>query len=191
MKLKHLIKNINKTIEFENKIFIGDFSEKAFGLYIQNWDDQTRLTSYYLMDHCCTDTRVGYKVYFFDNKPVAVSFQKARKCDEFIEWISKKDYNKVKKYIMSFEEKIEDDIPIANLEKDFSTHYKIHYYEQMFKHHKNNAIYNNETVEVINYRSSFNDGNYNPETVQIKYSNGKKEWIETKLLSFPLNIKKY
>jgi hypothetical protein len=41
---------------------------------------------------------------------------------------------------------------------------------------------------VLNHKDSFNDGKYNPETVQIQYLDGKKEWIETKLLSFPFNL---
>ena len=58
----------------------------------------------------------------------------------------------------------------------------------MYEHHKNNAIYKNEKVKVLNHKDSFNDGKYNPETVQIQYLDSKKEWIETKLLSFPFNL---
>jgi hypothetical protein len=46
----------------------------------------------------------------------------------------------------------------------------------MYGHHKNNTIYNNETVQILNHINSFNkDGEYHPETVEIKYSNGKTE----------------
>ena len=189
MKIKDLIKNVNKTKQFEDKIFIGDFAEKAFDLqYIQNWDDQTRLIAYYLGNWCCTDSCVGYKIYFFDDKPVAVSSQLGRKSTEEIEWISKEDFKTVKDYIMSFAEEFEDSPSIVDLEQDFGTEYKVEFYCQMYEHHKNNAIYKNVKVKVLNHKYSFNDGKYNPETVQIQYLDGKKEWIETKLLSFPFNL---
>ena len=189
MKIKDLIKNVNKTKQFEDKIFIGDFAEKAFDLqYIQNWDDQTRLIAYYLGNWYCTDSCVGYKIYFFDDKPVAVSSQLGRKCTEEIEWISKEDFKTVKDYIMSFAEEFEDSPSIVDLEQDFGTEYKVEFYCQMYEHHKNNAVYKNEKVKVLNHKDSFNDGKYNSETVQIQYLDGKKEWIETKLLSFPFNL---
>ena len=55
----------------------------------------------------------------------------------------------------------------------------------MYEHHKNNAIYNNESVKILK-----NNPNDIPETVQIQYRNGEKEWIETKLLRFNFNLKK-
>lgn len=191
MKLKDLIQNVNKTKHFEDVVYIGDFAIQAFDLdYIQHWDEQTRLTSYYIGQWRCTDTRVGYKVYFFDDKPVAVSSQLGRKMREKIEWISKEDFKNVKDYIMSFAEKFEDEPNIVDLEEDFGTEYKVEFYCQMYEHHKNNALYNKQLVKIINHKDSFYDGNkYNVETVQIQYTNGNTEWIDTKLLSFPFNLK--
>jgi len=189
MKIKDLIESVNKIKQFEDKIFIGDFAEKAFDLqYIQNWDDQTRLISYYLGNWHCTDSMVGYKVYFFDDKPVAISSQLSRKMYEEIEWISKECYKTVKDYIMSFAEEFEDAPTIVDLQQEFGKTYKVDFYCQMYEHHKNNAIYGSETVKILKHKNSFNDGKYNPETVQIQYVDGRKEWIETKLLIFPFNI---
>jgi len=188
MKVKDLITKVNKIKQFEETVYIGEIAEH-FDLVIYNWDEQTRLISYYFGNWYCTDSTVGYKVYFFDDKPVAVSSQLGRKSDEEIEWISKECYQLVKEYILSFYLK-EDIIQIVDLEQEFDSMLSIDYYCQMFEHHRKNAIYNGESVKIINHKDSFNDSNlkFNPETVKIQYSNNKTEWVETTELRFPFNL---
>ena len=131
---------------------------------------------------------MGYKVYFFDDKPVAVSTRHGRKMDEIFEWISKDDYKKVKEYVMSFAEEFENP-KLLDLDEELGETYKVEYYSQMLKHHKDNTIFNNEKVKIVDHnKDSFNDGKYHPETVQIEYSDGKREWVKTNLLEFPFNV---
>jgi hypothetical protein len=189
MKIKDIIANVKKDKDFQDKIFIGDFAEKFFDLnYIQNWDDQDNLTAYYFANWHCTDKTVGYKVYFYEGEPVAVSEQTGRKSSEEIEWISKEAFKKVKDYIMSFAEEFEPPITLVNLEQECGYDYFVQFYTQMYDYHKNNALYNGDTVKITGYKDSFNDGKYHPEIVEIEFQDGSKIWVETKELRFKFNV---
>lgn len=192
MKIRDLIQRVNKTKQFEESVYISDFAEGAFDIpYITNWEDQSRLTSYYLGNWHCTDQAVGYKVYFFDDEPVGVSTRFGRKMDEEFEWISMESYKKVKDYILSFVEVYEPSPPMIDLEQELGDTYKIDYYEQMYEHHKSNAMYNGEKVKILKHKSSFKDegGIYHPETLQIQCGNGSKIWVEASALDFPFNVR--
>lgn len=190
MKIKDLIQNVNKTEQFQESVYISDFAEGILDIpYITNWEDQSRLTSYYLGKWHCTDRAVGYKVYFLDDEPVGVSSQLGRKMDEEFEWISVECYKKVKEYILSFME--DEHPPMVDLEQEFGDTYRIDYYEQMYEHHKANAIYKGEKVKILTNKSSFKDteGVYHPEMVKIEYSNWSTLWVEMSALEFPFNVR--
>ena len=191
MILSELIQRVNKAKEFENKVYIGDLAEPMFGLYdIHNYDDQLRLTSYYIRSWHCTDSRVGYRVYFFDDVFVAISYQGGRKSSEEFEWSSTEAYNSLKEYFLTFEikEVLIDVIDLIDLSEDFGETYQIQFHSQMYEHHKNNALYRGVQVSVIGFKDSFNDGVYHPETVNIKFEDGTNKWVEPKKLDFKYNI---
>ena len=185
MTIAEIVQKVNKTKEFEEKVYLTNFAEKVFDLYPDEWIEETRLTSYYLSDWQCTDTRVGYRVYYFDDKPVAIGHQLARKTGNWIEWLSEEDYYKVKDYVLTFVEKNIETIPLANLEEDFGESYQISYYSQLYKHHLDNVTYNNSSVKIIKQ-----DYGYAADTVEIEYPSGKREWVDIDELSFPYNLQK-
>ena len=185
MKLPDIVHKVNKTIEFEEKVYLTNFAEKVFDLYPDEWIEETRLTSYYLSDWQCTDTRVGYRVYYFDDKPVAIGHQLARKTGNWIEWLSEEDYYKVKDYVLTFVEKNIETIPLANLDEELGESYKLSFYGQMYSHHIKDAIYKSKHVTIVDHR--FGDLT---SSVQIEYPFGKREWVDIDELSFPYNLQK-
>lgn len=190
MRIKDIIYKVDKSEKFKCDVYIGEIAGE-FHLDISNWDCHDRLTSYYIGDWYCTDSRVGYKVYFFDNKPVAVSSQTGRKCDENIEWLSKDLYNLVKEYVISFLVTEEYTIFLANLEDEIHDYYKINYHSQLFEYHKDIPLYNKENVKIIEYHTGqkHNDNNqYEPSLVRIEFKDNKTKWVELKELDFPYNI---
>ncbi len=64
MKIKEIIKKINKDPKFKDEILIGDFANKAFDIDVYHWNKQEVLTAYWIGNWYCTDTYVGFKVYF-------------------------------------------------------------------------------------------------------------------------------
>ena len=191
MYLLDVLKKVNKSKESEEKVYISYFAENVLGIYdIHNWDDQSRLTSYYVLNWYCTDSVVGFKVYFFDDVPVAISSQSGRKCSENFQWVSKQLYQKVKDYINSFSEDEEDIIDLIDENQYIPETFNVDYYCQMMKYHKENALYNDQKVKVVGFKNSYNDGNkYHPEQIEIKFEDNTTKWIQTKELRFPINIK--
>lgn len=191
MKLIDIIYNVNKSDKNFDRVYIGDFADRLYNLVINNWEDQNRLTCYFIGNWYCTDTVVGYRVYFFDDKPVAVSTQSARKSDEKFEWITIEKYNLVKEYVLSFYNEELAGIKILNPDEEHTDTYTINYYSQLLKSHKENALYNNKSVRVIKNKDSYYDVNklYKPETVCIQFTDGKTEWVEMKDLTFKFYLK--
>lgn len=188
MKVRELIESINKEPQFKEEVDINEFASNVFDIQYLGWIEQDKLISYYLGNWHCTDRTVGYKVYFYNDKPVAVSSKLGRKQDEEVEWVSKEAYKEVKEYIMTFMEDESDNIILADLEQEFGDDYHINFYCQMYQHHKVTALYKNEQVKIIDKKDSYNDGVYHPETVNIQFFDGKTQWVETKELRFKFNI---
>jgi hypothetical protein len=185
MKISEAIKRVRKEKQFEDQVYIGDMAEKLFNVYISNDEDQERLTSYYIGSWHCTDSRVGYKVYFFDDEPVAASSQTGRKMGEDFEWISKEGYRKVKDYIFSFSE--EDNIDLIDLDEDIEEGYKISYNCELYNYHKEIPLYEGKKVKIVELEK--NKDRFGIDTkLKIQFEDKKEIWVEIGELIFPYNV---
>jgi hypothetical protein len=119
--ISEAIESINKDKPDTNNVYTlceyFEFWNHSFDLI----DEQTRLKSYYLSSHICTDTRVGVLFYFLDDVFVCYSEQLYRKGVTNYFWKSKEIGKLVKEYIRSFSTELEDEIfTIANLDQKVS-----------------------------------------------------------------------
>jgi hypothetical protein len=106
-----------------------DASDLCEQLGVNSWDvdqcvleDDGRITKHWHQKWLCTDTIVGDAIYYFDRKPLAYSYQPARKSDEIFHFFSKEIALAAQTYLMSLI-KIEKTIAIAELTmevKDYS-----------------------------------------------------------------------
>ena len=188
MKLKDIALIIIKSDEFKDEVVISGIAEKVFGydFSVFNYYDkagkiQDRLVSYFYRDWYDTDTRVGDKVYYFDNELVAISSRSSRRNSEFFRWLSLEAFNTVKDYVNSFRMEEEFDIPLISEDDDIQSEYKIHFYNGMFEHNKNNVSYKNKDVKVVK-PAPFG-------YVTIEFEDGTIYDVEPKYLDFKLNIK--
>jgi hypothetical protein len=184
MTIAEIVQKVNKTKEFEDTIEISQFAVDAFDFSLNSnyYYEQTRLIAYYIGDWQCTDTRVGYRVYFFDDKPVAISSRLNKKMSEDFKWLSEEDYYMVKNYVMTFDNQA---IPLANLDEELGESYKLSFYGQMYSHHIKDAIYKSKHVTIVDHR--FGDLT---SSVQIEYPFGKRVWVDIDELSFSYNLQK-
>ena len=67
--------------------------------YIVQTEDNVRLTYCFYQSWVCTDTRVGLKLWFFDEEAVCISWRYYRKSKESFSWLSLKDFYKVGNYL--------------------------------------------------------------------------------------------
>ena len=183
-----LIKDIINKIDKNHKVNCIDFysfCENQFELYLTSDDDSERFTAYWIASWNCTDSSVGYKVYFFDDKPVAISSQFGRKLDEDVEWLSKEDHNNVLNYAKTLiEEECKDDFIIADLNQDLGDTYKIRFCSQLFNYHMKLPYFNGEKVEIIEKLKL----NVISREVLIKFVDGKTLIVEIDELDFPYNV---
>jgi len=192
MKVKDILARVDRQKQFEDYANITELATEM-NLYGDYYKDQDRLTVYFIGGWHCTDSSVGYRAYFLDDEPVAISTQVGRKCGEDIEWVSKEAYTKVRDYIGTL---LEENIPgptLINDEDDIGSTYKIEYNEQLYSYHLKIPIYKGETVEIIEKhkgREINEAGQYEPSLVKIKSnrSHGLELWVELKELDFPYNL---
>lgn len=190
MKIRDIINKVYKSKQFEDGVSLYDLASSEFNLDIDYCGDQNRLMSYFIGNWYCTDSYVGYKVYFFDDEPVAVSSQTGRKMNEDIEWISAESYNKVRDYILTFFEHKVPNISLCDLDEELGDSYKIEYHSQLFDYHKTIAKYEGDSVQIIEFHkgTGFNElEQYQPSLVKIKMPDKSEKWLEVKELDFPYN----
>jgi len=193
MKLRELISKINKSDKFKNIIYIGDIAESVFNLFnIYDYSEQTRLVSYYYGSWYCTDSYVGFKVYFFDDEAVAVTYQGGRKGDEEFTWLSKEAYIKVRDYVITFQQPDDENFNFTTctLDEEMGDTYKIHFNGQLFDYHKNIPLYKGENVKIIKADRDSKDrkGWGINQILTIEYSDKRTEEVNINELDFPFNI---
>jgi hypothetical protein len=191
MKLSEIIERLNRSEYNKGDICIGEFAESFFNLSFYDYTISKRLVYYYIGEWKCTDTPVGYRAYFLDDTLVAVSSQEARKSDEKIEWVSREEFEKVRRYIFSYDNTI--DIKILDMDEEAGEGYRISFCEQLNTYHKDNAIYKGELVKIIDNKKSEhiiinNIPKYVKETVKIRLPDNSELWVEMKELLFKYNI---
>ncbi|HHT7008742.1 TPA: hypothetical protein ACTZ3A_001281 [Bacillus cereus] len=99
MKLIDIANRIDKTDKNRTPVNIEGLARE---LNVDlDWAEQDKVTAYWIGNWYCTDSYVGYIMYFFDNKPMAFSSQLGRKCDESFHWFSLEIAEKVKEYLIS------------------------------------------------------------------------------------------
>lgn len=153
MKLKDIINNLDKSESNECRSIQWNLETLVQECNLSSWsvqqeDDNIRLRSYWVSNHYCTDTYVGYRAYFLDDVFVCLSYQSARKSDETFEWVSKEALENVRSFIISLQEEDELSLPkeYLDMEEEFGEGYPIQYTGQMLRRE---VLYKGKLVDVV------------------------------------------
>ena len=189
MKIIDIAKNIDKS-DINNTGYI-DFDAIAsdlgvpFSFYEDPPDD--RLQAYWVGKWYCTDSWVGYRMYFFDDEPVAVSVQQGRKCSENFHWFSEDAVSRVKDYVLSLIARENNHASICDVNEDIGDSYKIEFLSQVLDWKM--ARYKDHEIEVIETIKDEKDYYGLNATVRIKDLSTQKEYIvEPKDLDFVFHL---
>jgi len=183
MKLIDISKRIDKSKNNEDYVDSETISNE-FNLDLY-YVKQDKLKSYWIGNWCCTDTWVGYKMYFLDDEHVAVSSQATRKSDENIEWFSKELALKIRDYLLSLMIKEDEKFTIGDINEDIGEGYKINFNEQIINRDK--AEFNGEQVKILEYIKE--TPNWGIDTkLKIELTNGEIREVEVEELDFRFNI---
>jgi len=131
MKLIDIAKNLDKSKDNEDWIDTTDIGDEL-GIEVP-YVKQERLKCFWVGNWYCTDSYVGYRMYFFEDEPVAFSFQRGRKWDEEFSWFSEEIAQKVKEYLLTLVEEKEDElnIDVCDINEELGDHFKIEFNAQI------------------------------------------------------------
>lgn len=183
MKLIDIANKIDKSKENEDWIDITEFA-REFDIDL-DWVEQDRVKAFWFGKWLCTDTIVGYKMYFFDDKPIAFSFQRGRKWDEEMRWFSEDSAKQVKDYLITLitEKDEELNIDICDINEEVGDSYKIEFNSQATGTAYGRRVrLDGEEVEIIKYFRGHPLGI--DSDVRIKKSNGEEIDLSIRQLDF-------
>ena len=188
MKLIDILHSVNKHPLSEQWV---DLELICSELHLDLWglqQEEARLTAYWVLGWCCTDTWVGMCAYYLDDNPVFFTTQTARKNNVEFTWIDKDSRLKVQDYLLSLSEnEEEDDYEYMDKDEFVVPYFKVQYAEQVIPHYE--AYLNGERVHVVGKPPTLGDGSMNFYTCSITgsdYSNQRQ--VDVRDLDFKINI---
>lgn len=184
MKIIDIAKRIDKSKNNEEWVDIPKIGNE-FNLSL-DYVEQTRLKSYWVGNWYCTDTWVGYRMYFLDDEAVAFSIQSGRKCNEEFHWFSKELAIKTKEYLLTFLIEEDLDINICNINDEIGDSYKIEFNSQILS--CNRPTLNNEDIIIVERIRYKNDYGIDQE-LKIRLKNGEDKVVNISELDFKYYVK--
>ncbi len=177
MKIAQMLENLIKGENTEDRLWsVPDDLLYEFNLQQHSYlslEDTDCFKCYWLAKHLCTDSHVGFRVYFLDGKPVAMSHQTGRKCGETFEWVSIEAFKNTHSFLLSLIE--DDELPTPNMldfEEELGEGYPVDYVGQLLTKH---VMYDNCMV-VVTKRERMIDGKMNFDIIEINHpTNGLME----------------
>ena len=189
MTLKEIAEKIDKSeknrdyISFDALLY--EFNMQEF--YIDYDEPEAkRLEAYWIGHWYCTDSWVGYRMYFLDGEPVGVSTQKGRKCEEMFEWFSNEAADKVRDLLYKLCNA--DDalcVKVTDINEDIGDYYNIHFNSQVLDWSK--ARYKGEKITFIERIKESPDYGIDTE-IKAQLPSGEITIIDINDIEFAFNL---
>jgi len=183
MKIIEIANKIDKSKKNEEFVETDQFSDE-FG-YEFDWVEQDRLKSYWIGNWYCTDSYVGFKMYFLNDVPVAVSSQSGRKSEEKFEWFSEELALRVRDYLISIMPQRKLNFKLCNINEDVGDSYKIQFNSQILN--PENVMFNGQPVKILERIKNTPD--YGIDTMlRIKLFDGEEKIVNIRELDFKYHL---
>lgn len=185
MKLIDIANTIDKSKQNEDWVDVAPIGNEL-GIDVP-YTEQERLKCYWVGNWFCTDTYVGYRMYFLDDEPVAFTVQNGRKSDENFHWFSQDLAVKVRDYLITLIVVTDDElnIVVCDINEDIGDTYKIDFNGQILN--RDRITLNNEKVEILERIKNDNYGIIDTE-LKIKLSNGEVRNVLIEDLDFGYHV---
>lgn len=187
MTLKEIIYGVEKPDNPEWCNLESILSE--FEMYSWPEKENTLLTSCFYAKWYCTDTYVGGRVYFLGERPVAISWQSARKSDEKFTWVSKDAMIKTRDYLLTlFEDQAYNcDVDDIDMTQEMGIGYPVEYGSQLLT---DEVIHvpTSENVKVVKTWDRMDDikkWRY----IEVEFEDGHTEEVFMDQILVPYNVK--
>jgi len=190
MKLKDAIRLVDKSENNSSYTDIDDFSKAAHADVYIGWSEEwnNRVKGYWLIRWMCTDTWVGKRVYFLDDKPVAVSMQTARKSCECIDFLDKESAEAVRKFIFEISAEGEPEFDIADQDEEVADFYNFDLTDYFLE---SEGFVDKKPVKIINRQwwPEPEKRGYCCYHCKVKFEDGEERVVKAEEVWFPLRIK--
>lgn len=173
MKLSYLINKVDKNPE--NSANVPDRllfeTTNVFGSEI--YLEEHGFSAYWLAKRLDTDTVVGLYVLFLDNEAVAAVYQKTRKSDEKILWMSESSFKKVREKLLDITKNLDFEVEKVDLDEEMEEGYGVCYGSELLT--KSLVVKDTGEKVVVNkiYRGAENMRKWT--TVTISGPNGNRD----------------
>lgn len=185
MKIIEIAKRIDKSKSNEDWM---DTSKVGEELEVQvPCMEQKRLKCYWVGNWRCTDTHVGYRMYFLDDVAVAFSSQTGRKSDEYFQWFSEDAAKSVRNYLLDLATEQGDGprITICDVQEDIGEGFNVSYNAEVLN--PENVSFEGEKVAIDQFLSQSPYGT--DSLVKIRLSDGEVREVDVSQIDFGFHIR--
>lgn len=194
MTLREIITSVDRSEGNSDWVSIEDMmQDMSNNYYGYPSQENTRITSYFFSKWYCTDTYVGWRVYFLDEKPVAISHQSGRKCDENFSWMSKEAFDETLSYIKTLydDENLSPNLVTEeDLDKEWNIGFKVSYGDQLLTQDVLVESTGEKVLVVQKWssRTGLNEIDKWKE-VEVRFSNGEEKILKLDDILVPYSLK--
>jgi hypothetical protein len=186
MKLIDAIKNVDKSDVWS--IGFDDLCE-AVDASCNGWSDwaehDKRIKGYPLVKWLCTDTHVGVTIVYFDDEPVAIIQQTARKSGKDWSFLSEEAAEKLRQYALSHVRQ-DKKWELIDPNEEIGDTYTVNYGEQLLV---KEGLYNGKPVKVLKTFRDHKDIKRWHDIVIEDADNSKEERFSRKMPERVINVK--
>lgn len=152
MKIRDIIADLDKSDDNRDEESNWDLQNIISDLRLDCWvcsqnQDDFRMKCYWLSIWTCTDTHVGTRAYFLDDKLVCVSQQDSRKGGETFEWVDADAITATRNFIFSLQgQEDESDVKYLDLDQEVGVGFNVNFTGQL---HTDKVIYEGSRAVVL------------------------------------------
>ena len=191
MKLYEIINNLDKSESNRDHEITYSLGSVGTEVGLDNlWGttqdcDNPRLTSYWIANHLCTDTHVGYLAHFLDDDLVFITHQHSRKGGKSYSWYSENSPKDVRNYLVSLveDDEYDNDFNLIDLDSEIAEGYPVHFTGQLL--HKV-VWFKGEKVAVIKDPATPNDFH----NIVVLTSKGEEVTVDIRTVTTPWHTTK-
>lgn len=189
MKLSEIFQRVKKDKRNEDYADIDDFSRAANADVYIGWSDtwNERVKGYWFVRWLCTDTWVGRRVYFLDGEPLAVSYQSARKSDEYIQFVSEEMADKCRKFLYELHGEGEPSYDLCDMDEEFEDHYSFDLSDYFLE---DRGIVDGQDVFIVKRCAWPEDETrrWVSEHSIVRFPDGEEKMVNADEISFPILV---
>jgi hypothetical protein len=189
MKLHDLIHRVDRCERNTDSADIDDFCRELNLNEYPGWNEafDKAVKGHWLIKWLCTDTWVGYMVYYLNDEPIAVSSQTARKNPTTYEFVSLEAATKLRKFILECLGESEFSPTIMDPDEETDPYYTVSYSGQILV---DNGLFEDRAVTVVRKCYRWDDPELKMDEMMVCYEDEPETVFKIDVNDFkiPLHI---